>query len=382
LLEAFGDKACFTYNSAGIRTEKCIKGVPTKYIVSGSTILSETTGGVTTVYYHSTDGVIGFNRAGVDYYYRKNLQGDIIAIVNTNGGIVAKYVYDAWGNHKVYTSADTLIYDSQNPSSANSSHIGCINPFRYRSYYFDSETGLYYLQSRYYDPQVGRFLNADSIDYLAPENIQGLNLYSYCQNNPVMYADPTGNLPQWAMWLIGGVVIAGLAIATIATGGAAGGVAGFILAGALKGAIVGAVSGALLNGTISGISSAIDGEGFWSGFFDGAAHGFMSGAVIGGITGAISSGVQVYNASKLWANTGNKTAYKQMVEHYGKHVIREGQKSVAKNIVNYSKQASQFFANNSSSGFALRQGVIKIAGAPGGIFNADGLIRSFWYVLL
>lgn len=184
------------------------------------------------------------------------------------------------------------------------------------------------------------------------------------------------------MWLIGGVVIAGLAIATVATGGAAGGVAGFILAGALKGAIVGAVSGALVNGTISGISSAVDGEGFWSGFFDGAANGFMSGAIIGGITGAISSGAQVYNASKLWANTGNKTAYKQMVEHYGKHVIREGQKSVAKNIVNYSKQASQFFANNSSSGFALRQGVIKIAGAPGGIFNADGLIRSFWYVLL
>ena len=195
-------------------------------------------------------------------------------------------------------------------------------------------------------------------------------------NNPIMYADPSGHLPEWAMWVIGGVVIAGLAIATIATGGAAGGVAGFILAGALKGAVVGAVSGALVNGTISGISSAIDGEGFWSGFFDGAAHGFMSGAVIGGITGAISSGVQVYNASKLWANTGNKTAYKQMVEHYGKHVIREGQKSVAKNIVNYSKQASQFFVNNSSSGVVLRQGVIKIAGAPGGIFNVDGLIRS------
>ncbi len=150
----------------------------------------------------------------------------------------------------------------------------------------------------------------------------------------------------------------------------------------MKGAVVGAISGALVSGTIGGISSAIDGEGFWSGFAQGAAEGFMSGAIVGGITGAISSSVQVFNASKLWANTGNKTAYRQMVDHYGKHVIQEGQKSIAKNIVNYSKQASQFFVNNSSSGQLIRQGVIKIAGAPGGIFNTNGLIRSFWYIIL
>ncbi len=247
-------------------------------------------------------------------------------------------------------------------------------------YIYDYETGLFYYNSRYYSPELCRWLTPDSIEYLDPESINGLNLYCYCGNNPVMYADPDGHMPKWAMWLIGGVVIAGLAIATIATGGAAGGVAGFILAGALKGAVIGAVSGALVNGTISGISAAIEGDKFWTGFLDGAAHGFMSGAVIGGITGAISSGVQVYNASKLWANTGYKTAYRQMVDHYGKHVIGEGQKSIAKNIVNYSKQASQFFANNSSAGVALRSGVVKIYGAPGGIFNIDGLIRSFWYI--
>ena len=303
----------------------------------------------------------------------KNNLGDVIELYY-NGNVEAKYAYDAWGNHVVLNPNGT--------TNTSTSFIGNINPIRYRGYYYDVETQLYWVSSRYYSPELCRWISPDSIEYLDPQSINGLNLYAYCGNNPIMYADPSGCLPQWAMWLIGGGVIAGLAIATIATGGAAGGVAGFIFAGVLKGSVVGAVSGALVNGTISGISSAIDGEGFWSGFFDGAAHGFMSGAVIGGITGAISSGVQVYNASKLWANTGNKTAYKQMVEHYGKHVIREGQKSVAKNIVNYSKQASQFFTNNSSSGFALRQGVIKIAGAPGGIFNADGLIRSFWYVLL
>ena len=148
------------------------------------------------------------------------------------------------------------------------------------------------------------------MEYLSPNNINGLNLYCYCNNNPISYSDPSGNLPQWAMWLIGVVVIAGLAIATIATGGVAGGVAGFILAGALKGAVVGAVSGALVNGTISGIFSAVDGEGFWSGFFDGAAHGFMSGAVIGGITGAISSGLQVAKAASYWDKGTFSSGYK------------------------------------------------------------------------
>ena len=123
---------------------------------------------------------------------------------------------------------------------------------------------MYYLNSRYYDPELGRFISPDTMEYLSPNSINGLNLYCYCNNNPISYSDPSGNLPQWAMWLIGVVVIAGLTIATIATGGAAGGVAGFILAGALKGAVVGAVSGALVNGTISGIFSAVDGEGFWS----------------------------------------------------------------------------------------------------------------------
>lgn len=195
-----------------------------------------------------------------------------------------------------------------------------------------------------------------------------------------MGVDPEGHMPQWAKWLVGGLVIVGLVIATVATGGAAGGVAGFILAEALKGAVLGAVSGALSNGIIEGIESAKTEEGFWSGFFDGAADGFMSGAIIGGITGAVNAGAQVYNASKLWTPTGNKSAYRQMVEHYSKHVIEEGQKVAAKNIVSYSEQATQFFIENSSAGYSLRAGVLKIPGTPGGIFNSNGLIRSFWYI--
>ena len=94
-----------------------------------------------------------------------------------------------------------------------------MNPFRYRGYYYDTETGLYYLQTRYYDPVVCRFISRDSIEYADPETINGLNLYVYCSNNPVMNVDPTGN--AWWHWLIGGLVVVGLVVATCVTAGGA-----------------------------------------------------------------------------------------------------------------------------------------------------------------
>ncbi len=98
--------------------------------------------------------------------------------------MVAQYIYDAWGNHKVL--------DGNGKADSNSDSIGHLNPFRYRGYFFDVETLLYYCNSRYYDPKTGRFISPDDISYLDPETIGGLNLYAYCQNNPAMYADPTG----------------------------------------------------------------------------------------------------------------------------------------------------------------------------------------------
>ena len=145
---------------------------------------------------------------------------------------------DAWGNHKVF--------DASGVESTNADYIGNINPIRYRGYYFDVETNLFYCNSRYYSSELCRFLIPDSIEYLDPESIHGLNLYCYCKNNPIMLVDPSGHMPEWLKWILGGVVIIGLGIATIATGGAAAGVAGFIVAGAFKGAVLGAVSGALV----------------------------------------------------------------------------------------------------------------------------------------
>ena len=286
---------------------------------------------------------------------------------------MVEYNYDAWGNFVAEKVRKACI-------GSVTVDLVSLNAFTYRGYYYDKESGLYYLINRYYDPTTGRFISPDDVGYLDFESFFGTNRYAYCLDDPVNESDPDGTMPNWLKWVIGGVVIVGLIVATFFTGGASAGVAGFIVAGALKGAVIGAVSGALVSGTIRGISSAIAGNGFWDGFADGAADGFMSGAIIGAITGAISSSIQVHNASKLWANTGNKTAYDQMIEHYSRHVIDEGQKHAAKNIVSYTKQASEFYAKHSSMGRTLRPGVVKIDGAPGGIFNVDGVIRSFWYI--
>lgn len=130
------------------------------------------------VYLYGKDGILGFTYNGTEYYYGKNLFGDISDIYDATGTKVAHYVYDAWGNHDVY--------DGQGNAKTDSAFIGNINPFRYRGYYFDTETGFYYLHSRYYDPVAGRFLNADSLAYLGVDGeLRGYNLYAYCGNNPL-----------------------------------------------------------------------------------------------------------------------------------------------------------------------------------------------------
>ena len=123
------------------------------------------------------------------------MQGDILELINSNGHAVAKYSYDAWGN---------IIYQYD-----DGSNISNINPYRYRGYRYDDETGYYYLNSRYYDPSIARFISADSINYLDPSSSAGLNLYAYCNNNPVMYHDPSGTFAISAL-IIG--VIAGAVI--------------------------------------------------------------------------------------------------------------------------------------------------------------------------
>ena len=156
-------------------------------------------------YFYNQQGIVAMCYGGSHYMFRKNFFGDIIGIYDWENNCVAKYAYDAYGVCKVMNPDGT--------ENTDEDFIGNINPIRYRGYYYDVGTGFYYLQTRYYDPQTGRFLNMDGLEYLDPETVGGLNLYAYCNGNPVMYVDPTGT--AWWHWLIvGGLAIASIVIIT------------------------------------------------------------------------------------------------------------------------------------------------------------------------
>ena len=186
-LKTFGNNA-YKYNNEGIRIQKTTSSEIHNYVLDGTNIVKEivtdTANGpmYTNEYLYDIDGTVcGLKHNGVAYYFYKNLQGDVIAITDDTGETVARYTYDAWGK---ITSISGLNID-----------IAHINPFRYRGYYYDEEIGLYYLQSRYYNPTVGRFLNSDDSEIshrvaLPTET----NLFSYCANNPVNATDASGNL--------------------------------------------------------------------------------------------------------------------------------------------------------------------------------------------
>ena len=154
----------YLYNADGIRTRKTVGSTVTDNFTNGSTILAEKTGSNVLWYIYDSDGeILGFTYNGTPYYYIKNVQGDVYKVVNASGSVVASYTYDAWG--RVLSATGSM---------AN------INPIRYRSYYYDAETGYYYLQSRYYDPETGRFISSDDTGYLGmEETLSSYNLFAW-----------------------------------------------------------------------------------------------------------------------------------------------------------------------------------------------------------
>ena len=201
----------FDYNARGIRERKLVRNgnVPISDIYyfydSQNRLVGESryeyigTGQKTKtsdiIYIYDATGLLyGFRYNGVEYYYDRDILGNINHIIHNNGLIVATYKYEAYGKHKVLNASGVEVL--------NSTFIGNINPIRYKGYYYDVETQLYWVSSRYYSPELCRWISPDSIEYLDPESINGLNLYAYCGNDPINKYDPTGHFAISTLVLI------------------------------------------------------------------------------------------------------------------------------------------------------------------------------------
>ena len=203
----------FTYNNDGLRTTKTLNGVVTTYYYQGSLLIAEETNSQILVYLYDANGSpVGFMYRGVDYAsgtwdtyaYEKNLQGDVIGVYDTaTGNKLIAYKYNAWG------SCTTSYYNSGMNTTATK------NPFKYRGYYYDVNLGFYYLQSRYYDPIIGRFISPDYPDVItaSPTALTDKNLFAYCDNNPIMRVDEDGELWNYIIGGAVGAVLGGLSAA-------------------------------------------------------------------------------------------------------------------------------------------------------------------------
>ena len=283
----------FVYNADGLRVQKTVNGVATNYTLHGKNIVHMTKGNAELHFWYDAQNrpaIVEFN--GTKYGYLYNLQGDVIGLIDSANTEVVKYTYDAWGKPLSVTG-----------SLANT--IGYYNPFRYHGYVYDVETGFYYVSSRYYDPEIGRWINADIPETLTAdfENFAQYNLFAYCFNDPVNMSDETGTWPSWATKLAIGIaaIVVGAAVvaATAATGGAAAAFVGAAVAGLKTAAVSGAIGAAVGAGTCA-VSHRVS-TGGWSGAgqaavdgaVDGFANGFMAGGIMAGGSQILSSGFKV-----------------------------------------------------------------------------------------
>ena len=254
-----GSILSYTYDDSGLRTSKTMNGVKTEYYRSGSRLIGQKRGSNVMQFLYDANGLYGFLYNGTPHYYVYNGQGDVVRLISASGATEAMYTYDAWGKPLSVT-------DASGSAVSDASHIANVNPLRYRGYYYDVETGFYYLQSRYYDPEVGRFINADGL-VSTGQGVLGYNMYAYCGNNPVNRADPTGEFGIFAGLIAACTVIGGVvgAFSAAATGGN-------IVEGIIEGALTGAASAVV--GTCSLAWYARAAIGFGVGFaIDSVAQG-------------------------------------------------------------------------------------------------------------
>ena len=294
---------------------------------------------------YNGEGLTGFVLNNTLYTYRKNLFGDIIAIYQGNTK-VAEYAYDAYGNCTI---------------KLNTANVATLNPFRYRGYYFDEDMKLYYLQSRYYDPETGRFINADDVSYLDPETIHGLNLYAYCLNNPVMYVDPVGHFAistflitiaissvvLWGLSEIFGAQVAG-GISSVAGGGSAISTGISLFAFGPWGVIAGIALIAIGTATaIVGVNEIVDGAtGInyiqqWTGMNDELYNGLYIGLNIVSSVGSIAGNIGMKYASTAKLNAVMKNP--EIIQNYSKFQFKT-----------YARYSNQWILLPSKNGKGMR----------------------------
>ncbi len=267
-------------------------------------------------------GAHSFSLNGTMYFYIKNLQGDVMHIATADNTIVASYTYDAWGNIESITGtlADT---------------VGTINPIRYRGYYYDAETGLYYVSSRYYDAEIGRWINADDSDVLGiePDSLSHYNLFAYCWNNPVNMTDDNGYLPWFVAAAVGGALFD---TAAYLIGSAISGQK-ITLKGVGKAALIGAVTGVAFGALGKGVKTLTT-----------AAKATKTGAKVFSLgSKAISKAVS--NTSRL--QHAFKHAKSFGFGNWNKTVAKQWEGFIRENLSNYTKKFSAKLGEDAVTGY-------------------------------
>ena len=327
----------YTYDLAGIRDSKTVNGVTYNYITQNGQVVRQTwtsdgTSHVMDFIYDNTGKPYALKYDGATYYYVLNQQGDVISIITHWGESYGSYTYDAWGN---------II--------AQAGWLAGINPIRYRGYYYDSETGLYYLGSRYYDPAVKRFINADGAAFATinpySEGLTDKNYFAYCDNNPVSRSDDGGAFFNTVIGaVVGGITAYCSAKSDHSLSGKQ------VIQSAITGAVTGALGGFALDACI--------------------ATGGAAGLAIAAVGGAVSSGANTWVSSKIQKK---KPSAKEIVIDaavgagmntlfgaYGrapKRAIGKGIKRIFKAMITNSK--SNFLSN--SGRYYLKKGVRSVA---------------------
>ena len=329
----------YTYDMAGVRSSKTVGSTKYDFTTLSGLVTRQTGGGKTIDFvYDENNQPLAMKYNNTLYYYVLNAQGDVVRIVNSSRSVVASYTYDPWG--KIISSSGTL---------------ADINPLRYRGYYYDTETGFYYLQSRYYDPAIGRFINADSYASTDATGLLSTNMFAYCENDPVNKSDPDGEVAHLAIGaVVGAIANVGFSYLNHMIAGESYGLkeaALDALSGAASGALaasgVGLLGQVIGNGLTSGVAyfarADINNQRTTtSGFLVSIAEGMMSGAIGGkGADGAKLSGV--YKTAKQMI--GNTTSPKKIAMYSAK--IVGVKKTIVEGVsrLNLSLMFSNFIGN-------------------------------------